>query len=244
MEGSLRLVSLNVERSKHVDRVSRFLQDVDADVVCLQECMEQDIPLFEKASGGTCIFTPMTIEGGEGKVDKRGIAVLSRLQVQKQEQHVYAGNSGALVRFDSTTPESKHRTSSYVLLVCSVEKEGVQFDVATTHFTWTPAGEADDQQRKDIRSMLSVLSQYDELVLCGDFNAPRGGEIFSMLTARYKDNVPAHYTTSIDGELHRAGPLPFMVDGIFSTSGYRVWDVEMKSGVSDHCALVAKAARA
>ena len=79
-------------------------------------------------------------------------------------------------------------------------------------------------------------------MLCGDFNAPRGGEIFGLLAQKYKDNVPQKYTTSIDGILHRAGPLPFMVDGLFSTPGYTVSHVEMVCGISDHCALIANVA--
>ena len=66
-----------------------------------------------------------------------------------------------------------------------------------------------------------------------------------MLAAKYKDNVPVQYKTSIDVALHRLGkerPEEFadkMVDGIFSTPLYEVKNVEMKGGVSDHCALVA-----
>lgn len=236
---SISLITLNVERSKHLELVVPFLRRMSADIVCLQEVMEPDIPLIEEASGGVCVFAPMAFHEDNGQVALRGIAICSRLPVKNKEIVRYAGNPSSPVSFVDATTQSKHDTSSYILLVCDVEKEGKIFQVATTHFTWTPDGEADSYQRQDVQNMFTALEKLGELVLCGDFNAPRGKEIFSLLAERYRDNVPARYTTSIDGSLHRAGPIPYMVDGIFSTPGYTVSGVEMVSGVSDHCALVA-----
>ncbi len=126
-----------------------------------------------------------------------------------------------------------------MLAFCEVEKEGTVFKIYNTHFTWTADGEPDDLQRNDMQSMLRILKAAGEFILCGDFNVPRGGELFGLLAEHYKDNVPPHYTTSIDGDLHRRGQLNRMVDGMFSTPGYVVSDFEMVSGVSDHRALVA-----
>ncbi len=86
---------------------------------------------------------------------------------------------------------------------------------------------------------MGLLDAEEGFVLCGDFNAPRGGEIFSELAARYRDNIPAQYTTSIDASLHRAGDLQLMVDGIFTTPEYQASSVLLHSGVSDHYAVTA-----
>lgn len=77
-------------------------------------------------------------------------------------------------------------------------------------------------------------------MLAGDFNAPRGGESFSAIAARYRDNIPPNYQTSIYAPLHRSGQdLELMVDGLFTTPGYRAENVELTSGMSDHYAIVA-----
>jgi hypothetical protein len=68
-------------------------------------------------------------------------------------------------------------------------------------------------------------------------NFPLGGELFAILARHLKDKIPAHYATSIDPNLHGAGPLQMMTDAMFSTPRYAVWDVELHSGVSDHCAV-------
>ena len=84
--------------------------------------------------------------------------------------------------------------------------------------------------------------------MCGDFNAPRGGEIFSALATRWHDNIPGTYHTSLDLSLHKAGKVDgerlatLMVDGLFTTPGYRTSRVELVPGVSDHCAIVAEVA--
>ncbi len=89
--------------------------------------------------------------------------------------------------------------------------------------------------------MLKILTKIPELILCGDFNSPRGGGgIYDRLATQYRDHIPAHITTTIDGQLHRAGPLQFVVDGLFSSPEYLVNQVQVVGGLSDHMAIVAK----
>ncbi len=118
------------------------------------------------------------------------------------------------------------------------------YRLCNTHFLWTPDGSTSDEQRQALSNMFELLENEKEFVLCGDFNAPRGREIFSTLAQKFKDNVPPEYTSSLDPVLHRAAPLHLMVDGLFSTPGYNVTGVKMVGGVSDHCALVGHISRA
>lgn len=238
MPTTLRLVSLNIERSKHLDLVIPFLEKANAEVVCLQELMERDISLFEKTLGMRGVFAPMTVHPSEGMQGIMGIGIFSRLPVQKTSSMYYVGSADVIPNFETITVEKKHAIN-HALVTYTVEKEGISFTVATTHFTWTPRGySTDDGQRRDVQELLKLLEHIGEFVLCGDFNAARGGEIFSTIASVYEDNVPLTYTTSIDGNFHRAGQLPYMVDGLFSTKGYAVSGVEIVCGVSDHCALI------
>lgn len=251
MPPHLKLVSINIERSNHLDRVHAFLEHHVPDVVCLQELMEHDIPYFENVcGGGHCIFSPMTHYLAQDRLGVMGMGIFSRLPISKNEARYYLGSHDAIVDFDPTNAETKHTTEAYAVIFCDIEKDGHTFRIATTHFTWTPNGAPDDFQRADLQGLLAVLETLGEFVLCGDFNAPRmyqgaSGEIFSAIAARYKDNIPLQYETSIDVSLHHNGTLhpqelaDKMVDGVFSTSDYAVSDVELVSGVSDHCAVVA-----
>ena len=229
----LSLVSVNIEGDRHLDRVLPFLAERAPDVVCVQELFEKDVPHFESAIGSG-VFVPMT----RHRPTLQGIGIFSVFLGRSQSFH-YAGGSEDLVNFDTTSMEARHRTQRRVLLTAEITKDGVLFKIGTTHFTWTPDGEADEYQRADLAGLFTSLEHEDEIVFCGDFNAPRGKEIFSAIAARYHDNIPPHYTTSLDSALHRAGPLPYMVDGLFSTPGYAVTNVELVCDVSDHCAIVA-----
>lgn len=232
----MKLVSLNVERSKHTELVLPFLQRTQADIVCLMELMDYDIPRVQEVAGQNYLYEPMSIINKPGeKVGTQGIGIFSRLPLTNKEARYYRGSAEKLSTFDS---QNKAETNNHMLLVGEIEREGELFKIATTHFPVTPNGQADDIQRRDIQILLKILAGEGGLVFCGDFNAPRGGEIFSLIAQSYKDNVPPSYTTSIDGNLHRAGQLPYMVDGIFSTPDYTVSNVEMVSGVSDHRALI------
>mgnify|MGYP003739632349 CR=1 FL=1 len=112
-----------------------------------------------------------------------------------------------------------------------------------THFTWSPNGEANDEQRLDLAEMLSQLENYDDFILCGDFNAPRGKEIFAQLASRYTDNLPPEVTTTIDGQFHYAGQLEIVVDGFFTTPRYQVESLQVRAGLSDHQGLLAQVSK-
>jgi endonuclease/exonuclease/phosphatase family metal-dependent hydrolase len=95
-----------------------------------------------------------------------------------------------------------------------------------------------------LKILLEFLKKnFKEIVFCGDFNAPRGGEIFSAFADRYKDNIPEKYKTSLDSS-HKGYGKPWwettMVDGIFSTPRYIVKNVIFHKGLSDHQAVTAE----
>jgi endonuclease/exonuclease/phosphatase family metal-dependent hydrolase len=226
MPPRLRLVSLNVERSKHLERILPFLDQHKPDVVCLMELMEKDIPSFKAVAGEYVAYEPMLTKHGS-----EGIGIFSRLPLRDVATHLYG--------------------ERYFLLTAHVDAGGADFKIGATHFPVTPVGAPDDTQRACLSRLLAVLQTQGEIVFCGDFNAPRGGEIAAEIIRRYKDNIPASYTMSLDVALHRVGEAKLlsdaralgleglMVDYIFSTPGYMVSNVVMESGVSDHKALVA-----
>lgn len=239
MSASLKLVCLNIEKDRHLNRIVPFLLERVPDVFCVQEIYESSIPVISDAlPGSVYVYVPMTRRPKESPPQMQGVAIFSRLPIKKHEVHYYVGGPDSIPDSDDGDP-STYNANNRPLVTCDVEKEGTIFRVCTTHFTWTPDGEPTGEQRNDMRALLRILEPVSDLILCGDFNVSRGGELFGLLAERYKDNVPPHYTTSIDGDLHRRGQLNRMVDGIFSTPNYVVSGVEMISGVSDHCALVA-----
>ncbi len=233
------LVSINIERNWHYETVFAFLKAEKPDVVCLQEMLDRDISRFKKELQMEGIFAPTAISNlGRGTEElakagiKNGNAVFSALPISLSGSLSYC-DCGE----DTVTRETQHFHK--VVPRLTVQKSGASFTIATTHFTWTPDGEPNDKQRRDVAALLKVLTPFSELILCGDFNAPRGGEIWAQLAARYQDNIPKEYLTSLDPHLHRLkNAKELVVDGLWSTPQYRVFEVRLVEGVSDHKAVV------
>jgi len=236
------LVHLNTERSIHLDRIRPFLSAATPDVVCLQEFPQPYVQEFETLLEAESIFVPM-VRYHDDVV--QGLCIFSKKPITKTFIERYGGNEGEILRLDESNYRSIHDSIRSSLLVCDIEDGDTTHRIGTTHFPVTEKGSVAEYQRTDMHNLLLLLKKQNELVFTGDFNAPRGGEIFSALASKYTDNVPGQYESSLDPVLHRAAKDRWdelkdkMVDGLFSTSGYTVNDVEMVCGVSDHCALTA-----
>jgi endonuclease/exonuclease/phosphatase family metal-dependent hydrolase len=169
--------------------------------------------------------------GQSAQTPQIGIAILSKQAPDSWDQDYY-GNFHEVTEYLKDPSKMRWHTA---LLVATFG----EYCIATTHLTWTPNAQANIEQEMSIERLILTAAKHPELILCGDFNAPRGRDSFATLAAHYTDNIPSEITTSIDGSLHRAGALELMVDGIFSTPGYEVSDVYLFTGISDHCALLA-----
>ena len=236
----VRFASINIEGDKHLDGVVSFLKNFKPDVVCFQELTIPKIEFFEGAlamKGPFLSISKTNVLPGNtaSPIAPEGVAIYSTLPISNVRSEYYYGGTGDLPTLVLGNEESLWRG----ILQATVEKDGQFYTIATTHFTRTPDGSTSDKQREDLKNMLKLLDGTPEMILCGDFNAPRGGEIFTKLAEKYKDNIPPQYFSSLDPKLHRAGHLKLMVDGLFSTSQYQISDVKLSDGVSDHRAITA-----
>lgn len=228
----IKLISLNIEGDKHFETVIPFLLGENADIICLQEVYEKDLDLLkEKLEYGNFFFAPMTVK--ENNI--WGTATLSRHPLTLLQKTYYAGSNETIPTFDM---ESKTRSVLRVLMTVGLIKDTISFVVGNTHFTWTPDGNSDETQRCDMSELLKALAKNKEIVFCCDFNAPRGRDMWTQLAEHYTDNIPPHITNTLDPMFHRAPEIVRLVDGIFSTPGYRVQNVIVRNGISDHCAIV------
>jgi endonuclease/exonuclease/phosphatase family metal-dependent hydrolase len=235
----LALACINIERSKHLSGVATFLRGHAPDVTCLQEVVADDVDwLGEQAGYPHRFFIPMCRFLEPSGARPTGIAILSRQAFGARQDIRYAGGGSGQDVLDRSSEEARFRTNRYSVAAVDIAFNGLGFTIATTHFPWSDHARTLDFQRSACDRLLDLLNNRS-LVLCGDFNAPRGQEIFSRLAARWTDHIPRGYATSLDPVLHRAGSFQLMVDGVFSTPDYDVSGVTLHQGVSDHCAITA-----
>lgn len=176
-----------------------------------------------------------------------GVGIFSRtLPFRSLSTSAYVNNVLPVLNLEGVSDSGQHmnlqkirETESRLLVVGEVEKNGVLFKVGTTHGIWVKGGVPDDHQRQGTQRLLSSIKKEGDLVLAGDLNAARGGEIYSILTQQLKDCVPVKFDNTLDPELHPLrGRLKLMVDYFFTTgTSYTVSDVNTTFGISDHGAL-------
>lgn len=237
MSKKVKIISLNIEGDKHLGLIIPFLEKEKPEVICLQEVMEVNLPLFEKVVSGKSYFVPMINVGHKNRQEiksrgRLGLAVFTALKVISVEEKIYVGTFNNMPEFMDGTRVIPNR----VVLSVKVEKDGEIFTFSVTHLTWTEDGESTDEQLKDLKRLFRVLDQ--DTILCGDFNAPRGRKTWSRLSRKFADNIPAEVTTTLDDDRHKKPGLNFVVDGLFTGKSYQAENVRVVCGVSDHCAVV------
>lgn len=235
----LKLINLNIEGDQHLPQVIEFLKKEKAEVVCLQEVLKDNIPALIARTDYQVKFFPMTrvvdpTIWAQSVRGEAGVAILTKLKIIQHGSTYYFGGIGEMPTFNVNDFTNVWRILAWI----EIEKDSQKYLIANTHFTWTPEGKSTPKQFQDLENLLKILDNLGEFVLCGDFNAPRGGEIWNELAKRYQDNIPPDIKTTIDPKLHRVGPLQLVVDGLFSTPKYQVENVKVVSGLSDHQAVV------
>lgn len=240
---SLKVLTLNIEGDKHFDRFPQVIRQEDPDVLCLQEVYAADMAKLEALFGMHGSFQPEVnlVAVNKYHFSPRGLqgnALFTR-QPHESRFRYFVGSPEHIPVFQENDPNAVNR----VLLWTKVVQENQEFTIGSTHFTWTPNGETNETQRRDLQSLFAIIDSIGEIILCGDFNAPRGKEAHRRLSERLTDTVPATVQTTIDGSLHYAGPLMLVVDGIFTTAGYCAEPCRVLTGISDHCGLVTTVVR-
>lgn len=248
---SLKLCTLNIEGDRHLHRWPAVVKAERPDVVCLQEVFAADMERIEVELGMSGSFFPMMeiTQINTYHLAPRGlwgVAIFSNLPftsgIVPSTTLSTVQNGGITGYYYAGLPTVQSFTApndaSRVLAVGTFVKEGAEYTIGTTHFTWSGKGEPTDEQRIDVRALLQVLQEFSKIVFCGDFNAPRGTEIFSTLETYYTDTLPKTVQTTIDLQLHYAAPLYLVVDTIFATPHYKVSQVHTLSSVSDHIGVV------
>jgi endonuclease/exonuclease/phosphatase family metal-dependent hydrolase len=240
----MKLLQCNIQGRKHIDKISQLLSDHSPDIVCLQEADEKIIQVLRNKEYETRFIPIIKRQAPEGIIDE-GVVLAAKNIQNIEEKYYYFPRDGIALQ-----NHARHRETTahgYIMADCLVG--GAFYRICTTHFTWTARGDiACAHQKEDMKSLLGELNTKPPHILCGDFNIPRGfNSLYEDLCLHYTDNIPAHYTSSLDKKHHRMGNVAsrshlfthFMVDYVFTQPPYRAENVELIFDVSDHAAVLA-----
>jgi hypothetical protein len=244
---SLKIFSLNIEGSKHLDEILTFIDREKPDAVLMQEVFERDLPRFRNALNAPAYFSPqcrLSLSGNASDLDNWGIAILTRHPVIEYSEDYYKGSPEVAARPNL----DNHAADARSLLQVLVRAKKKLLNFGTIHSTWTRGKEVSDEQRTDLGTMLTVIDrsrlvQHHGLVLAGDLNSPRGYEIYDTLATRFKDNIPSDVVTTLDPTPERPAPWDVVIDCLNTTPHYDAHDVRIVGGLSDHKGIVAQIQR-
>ncbi len=241
----MRLISLNIETDFHYDLIFPFFEKENADIICLQEVLEDDFLVIKERLGMEGVYKAFMYENSNlehyknkhGK--KQGNAIFAKNILHSGYCFYWGREENVSIVFDEYNKDENLQKNYVVVHVSMLGEDGQVYTIANTHFPVTVRGESTPHQLEIVEPLSKYLDSLQGVVLVGDFNAPRGNATFTKIVEKYKDNIPKHYTTSLDQNLHRVKGLQFMVDGLFTTPEYSASDVKLVDGVSDHMAIVA-----
>lgn len=228
-----KIVSLNMERHKHFDKVQSFLRKEDREIACLMEVCENDLRQLQGDNYPYVVYAPNdAMPSLEGK-GTTGVAILSKKPIENPEKFYCGEDDRAYLT------EPGMGTHAPILITAQIG----DIQLGAIHFTWTKDGLVDNRQRKHVEILLNYLKSKGEIVVCGDFNIPRPNEMYLEIAKQYKDNIPPEIVTTLDPDLHRAnfvkpGKLKFVVDYAWTSPRYSVFELQVVKGVSDHCAII------
>lgn len=251
----MKLINLNIERSGHLkDRVFPFLTAERPDVLCLQELCEPDIPRFEDLFGQPVHFAPMCRHPHQNLADDTlvtiGVGMVAPKPLETPLTHYYRGSATPPIPAIELTlvpgTLNNYTPAPHTLHQAAVSGTVGGYRILTSHLVVTAQGQSSPEQLALAEKLLThaeaQAQTHGNALLCGDLNAPRGRETWALMARRMKDNIPAHWATTLDAELHRAGPLPYVVDACFTLGPIALTRIEQRFGLSDHCALVVELA--
>ena len=244
----LKILTLNIERDKHLEVVNSFIERESPDVFCVQEIFERDFNVLKNKFGFQGLFIPMCkIIDSEKLTQIIGVALLSKLPIENGNKVYYHKPSEEINFYTNRTLEEKYASIHHGIIWGNINKDGTEFTIGTTHFTWTPNGMPDKYQEEDLKNLFKILDNIPDLVLCGDFNIPRKyNYLYNKLVNRFKDNIPDEIKTTLTMSKHKSRINPveaervgtYVVDYIFSTPKYTVNNVKCEYEISDHAAII------
>ena len=112
----MKLISLNIQNNLHGENVLKFLKKENAEVVCFQECLEENFDFFKKELGFEGVFKTLSYVDSAAYPDlkdkKQGVAILTK-KILDSGYIFYAGSEENTPRpFTEYKPDEKFNANS------------------------------------------------------------------------------------------------------------------------------------
>lgn len=226
----LKLASWNIWGGKHLPEIIKCLEDLDADIIALQEVLQEEDGSSNNAKAiaealgyewvyeTTKLLTPsvsyLLQEQGIRKSMQWGNALLSKQRILDSRTHLL----------------SEVRTR--IALEATIKVEHKDLHVFSTHLVHEPT-QTSEVQMTQIQNLLTIIPK-EQTIVMGDFNAPPESAAIQRMTEVLKDTEkdPTKFTRpKTDGPNQK-------IDYIFTTQDIQtISSGTVSSAASDHIPL-------
>jgi endonuclease/exonuclease/phosphatase family metal-dependent hydrolase len=242
------LLTYNIWSGKYLDEVIKFLEDTDADVMCLQEVgvfnayheeskdVDMRIKLQVAFPDHNLLYAPVGKRMVEGKEESFGNAILTRFPIAFTETHHL---------LHSLNWTENHEEQSRNVLEAELIIGDKSFTVVTGHLTYAPKFEDTDTQIKEAEKIVEVIKDKSPLIFAGDYNSHSNTEVFRILKDvlpnedAQLDNTFARHPFSYNG--FNVDSLEYKIDHILGTKDVRITNAKVVDvPYSDHLPILAE----
>jgi endonuclease/exonuclease/phosphatase family metal-dependent hydrolase len=232
-----KLLQWNVWFKERADRITNTLQQIDADILCLQELTTDSfvnpgqslVPAIEALGYHSFYHETLRREGKNYYI--MGNVIFSKLPIVNTKT-VY-------VQFD--TPDAPFARENRVYLEAKIDTPGGLFTVGTTHLSYFDELLGAEEIRKETGALLGAASHNKErYIFTGDLNATPSSYAVQKLSTFFK-----HAGPNLSLPTWTTKPYPYhselnrRIDYVFTSEDVEVTDARtFQTDVSDHLPII------
>jgi endonuclease/exonuclease/phosphatase (EEP) superfamily protein YafD len=260
----MKILHLNIERDKHLDKLVRLIERETPDVICLEEAIDIDIEKIAARFKYYFVHAPL-VELHTGGFE--GSVIMSKFIILDIRRQHYGDNKTVAPRININKAGINHGNRPkdglmYLFTLLSIkikDDTGQVWNVATTHcpaVEHTTPGLIDHtfDEMKDVQKVVQdglYLERLTEmvrhlptpLIFTADLNASRGEYAYNVLAHELVDIVPRKIDSTIDPKQHQPIDFKSVIDTIMVSNEIELKRIQVLEGVSNHKALLAELAQ-
>lgn len=243
----IKILQWNVWYKEKPEHIARVLNEIDADIVCLQEVSEvmpgaPGVNVMESLAGAFPhpgkFFLAQTWTNGGVVTRNLGNAIFSKFGFAG-EKTFFIQDSGS--GFPEADDEGRVYAETDIIL-----NETTKLSVATTHMSYTHAFEGSEKRDEENRQLLKCFSKdRKHFIFCGDLNATPQSPFIQTFEQK-TGLIPALFfaeptwtTKPFEYNGFKADTLDYRLDYVFTSIDINVISSEIiQTDVSDHLPIL------
>ena len=239
---SFSLLQWNVWYKESPENIAKFLSEVDADVICMQE-LTQGMEIHQFRDVFAWLQSELHYFGyfheghrwprAEQRIETIGNGILSRFPIQNSYHE--------FVQFPFEEKKTPYAEEGRVYVEVEVEIAGESVTVGTVHLSYTDRFQDMTHQQQETDRLLEIVKKKQgKYILTGDLNAVPSSTVVHRLQKHLQHCGPDFSTKTWTTKHHKhanyeANSLDWRLDYVFATRDIQVLESKtLLTPISDH----------